>query len=70
MIRSTQNESISSLTKRRHTDGPLTYTGPKGQSYETVEDAAGIILERRDEFDVHSVTESEFPSNAFNGAFE
>lgn len=70
MIRGTKNEGISSLSKQRHTTGLLNYTGTKGQSYETIQDTAGIVLERRDEFDVHSVVESDFPSNAFNGTFE
>ncbi len=70
MIRGTKNEGISSLSKQRHTGGVLNYTGTKGQGYETVEDTNGIILARRDEFDVHSGLESEFPSNAFNGTFE
>ncbi|MFV2057289.1 MAG: hypothetical protein ACC707_12530 [Thiohalomonadales bacterium] len=70
MIRGTKNESISSLSKQRHTTGALNYTGTKSQLYETIQDTAGIVLERRDEFDIHSVVESEFPSNAFNGTFE
>ncbi len=70
MIRGTKNEGISSQTKQRHATGLLTTTGVKAQGYETIEDTAGIILERRDEFDIHSVIESEFPSNAFNGTFE
>ncbi len=70
MIRGTKNEGISSLSKQRHTTGLLTTTGVKGQGYEIIEDTAGIRLERRDEFDVHSVVESDFPSNYFNGTYE
>ncbi len=70
MIRGTKNEGISSLSKQRHTGGALAYTGTKSQSYETVIDTAGAITEVRDEFDDHLVTQSDFPSNAFNGTFE
>ncbi len=70
MIRGTKNEGISSQSKQRHSGVALTYTGTKGQSYETIVDTNGIILERRDEFDVHSTLETDFPSNYFNGTFE
>ncbi len=70
MIRGTKNEGISSQSKQRHSGGPLNYSGTKGQGYETIIDTAGIILERRDEFDGHSILESDYPSNYFNGTFE
>ncbi len=70
MIRSTKNESISTAAKKRHGNGPLDYTGTKGQSYELARDNLGANLEVRDEFDSHVTTTSDFPSNAFNGLHE
>ena len=71
MIRGTINEGISSLSKQRHTGGPLSYTGTKGQSFELVETiATGVKSELRDEFDSHATTITDFPSNNFNGTFE
>jgi len=71
MIRGTKNEGISSLSKQRHTGGSTNaYTGTKSQSFETVFDSLGLIVEVRDEFDLHIPALTEFPSNAFNGTFE
>jgi len=71
MIRSTKNESISSSSKQTHAGGAHTGTGTKGQSYELTEViASGVKSESRDEFDLHVVTVTDFPSNCFNGSFE
>ena len=71
MIRSTKNEGISSLSKKRHDVLGLINDGVGGESFDIVEIiATGVKVERRDAIDNHVAAETTFPSNAFNGTFE
>ena len=71
MIRSTRNEGISSLSKKRHEALGLINNGVGGESYEHINVIADHSPgERRDAIDDHVVTLTQFPSNAFSGTFE
>lgn len=71
MIRGTHNESISSLSKKRHDVLGLIGGGIGGESYESGEViATGVIVEQRDAIDNHVAANSQFPSGDFNGTYE
>ena len=71
MIRSTQNESISSATKQ--VVDPTANPGIAGESYETVlagiDEANAVITEARD-IDARAAFQTTTPSAGFNGAYE
>ena len=69
MIRSTKNEGISSASKQRVTAlSTGAYSGIVGEGIELVEDTTGVI-EGADNVD-RTATQSDTPSDGFNGTFE
>ncbi len=72
MIRSTRNVTISAAAKERTFGGGLLAgVYPRGTTYELVYDSIDSSnKEYRDAINIHPLTVSLFPSNAFNGTFE